>query len=77
MFLIRYDCAPHSQKVPTTADAGAGESWNYYFHPAPLGEPFGLTRAWCVDSDVELFKPEVVHEPVPLGCITQPIERVW
>jgi len=66
-------------KVPTIADAYAGEDWNYYFQVTPsrldgTPPPWGLTVPWYEYRHWPP-KPELVHEPVEGRYLTDLRQR--
>jgi hypothetical protein len=62
-------------RFPTVAEAFAGERWNYFFTPAPVGAPYGMAMPWpeCEDSAP---RPEVVHEVILGINIIAPLKRI-
>ncbi|MGH9762079.1 MAG: hypothetical protein ACREAC_14730 [Blastocatellia bacterium] len=62
-------------RFPTVAEAFAGEKWNYFFTPAPLGAPYGMTMPWPEYEDLPP-RPEVVHEVILGGNISAPLIKV-
>jgi hypothetical protein len=74
LMLITYRLGNTPAHIPTCADAGMYDPWNYYFSPAAPGEAHGWTKPWDRGGPTIRGRPEVVHEPVPISAIDSAIE---
>lgn len=61
---------PH---FPTVVEALASDPLNYYFRVAPRGSRNGLTQTWRQVPIGVTPRPEIVHQPLPLSSLCQPI----
>src|SRR5262249_46148874 len=62
-------------RFPTVAEAYAGDSFPYFFRPAPAGAPHGLIMSWPEYQD-QSPRPEVVHEVISGGLLAAPLKEV-
>ncbi len=67
--------AGNEPRYPTVADAYAGDTWLYFFRPAPTGEQSGRTMPW-EDPDAPCLGEapcrEIVHAPTKGATLTEP-----
>lgn len=76
LLIIEYASTGIEPKYPTMIEAWANETPNYYFMPAPVGQPHGWTHVWPNDGSGQVPRPEVVHPPAPVGSVVSPMLSV-
>jgi hypothetical protein len=62
-------------RFPTLAEAYAGEEWPYFFRPAPVGAPYGMTMPWP-ELEKSEPRPELVHAVLAGASLMAPLREV-
>lgn len=62
-------------RFPTVAEAYSGDSWSYFFRPAPATAAYGLTMPWP-EYEERIPRPEIVHRVLKVSNLVEPLHRV-
>jgi len=62
-------------RFPTVAEAYSGDSWNYFFRPAPPTAAYGLTMPWP-EYEKRTPRPEIVHRVLKVSDLVEPLRRI-
>jgi hypothetical protein len=76
LLLFKYVLPEHVQPLfPTVAEAYAGDAWSYFFRPAPKESSYGMTLPWPEFQNWSP-RPEVVHRPIKMSCVIEPLREI-
>jgi hypothetical protein len=62
-------------RYPTVAEAYSGDSWSYFFRPAPPTASYGLTMPWP-EYEKRIPRPEIVHRVLKVSELVEPLRRI-